>query len=98
MVTQAIERGRALGGVAADRAAKLQATLQTPEEVARLIAALCLDAAAAITGQVFLIASGRVGLFRPLGVDQEVTIAAPTIEAVSRALRDLRLHPLDAPY
>ena len=98
MVTQAIERGRAQGGAAATQAAKLLATLQTPDDVARLIAALCLDDAAAITGQVFLVARDRVGLFRPLAVDQEVTVESPSIEAVSRALRGFRLHPLDSPY
>jgi NAD(P)-dependent dehydrogenase (short-subunit alcohol dehydrogenase family) len=98
MVTQAVERGRAAGGIAATRAEKLLATLQTPEDVARLIAALCLDAAAAITGQVFLVARDRIGLFRPLGVDQEITVEAATIEAMSRALGAFRLHPLDAPY
>jgi NAD(P)-dependent dehydrogenase (short-subunit alcohol dehydrogenase family) len=98
MVTQAVERGRAEGGVSAARAAKLLATLQTPEDVARLIAALCLDAAAAITGQIFLVARDRIGLFRPLGVDQECTVETATIEATSRALGSFRLHPLDAPY
>lgn len=98
MVTQAVDRGRAQGGAAAVRAEKLLATLQTPEEVARLIVALCLDAAAAITGQVFFVARGRVGLFRPLGVDQEVPIEEATVEAVSRALRGFQVHPLDAPY
>jgi hypothetical protein len=63
-----------------------------------LIAALCLDGAAAITGQIFLVARDRIGLFRPLGVDQETTVEAATIEAMSRALGSFRLHPLDAPY
>ena len=98
MVTQAVERGRAAGGAAAARAEKLMATLQQPEDVARLIVALCLDAAGAITGQIFLIARDRVGLFRPLEVDQQATVAAPTLEEVSRALHGFRLHPLDAPY
>lgn len=98
MVTQAVERARAQGGTAAASAAKMAAAMQTPEEVARLIVALCLDAAAVITGQVFLVARGRVGLFRPLAVDQEATLEEPTVEAVGRALGGFRLHPLDAPY
>jgi NAD(P)-dependent dehydrogenase (short-subunit alcohol dehydrogenase family) len=98
MVTGAVERGRAAGGAAAERAEKLLATLQQPEDVARLIAALCLDDAAAITGQVFLVARDRVGLFHPLHVDQSATVDVPTVEAVSRVLHGFRLHPLDAPY
>jgi len=98
MVTQAVERGRALGGAAAARAEKLMATLQQPEDVARLIAALCLEDAAAITGQIFLIARDHVGLFRPLAVDQQTTVDAPTVEAISRILHGFRIHPLDAPY
>jgi NAD(P)-dependent dehydrogenase (short-subunit alcohol dehydrogenase family) len=98
MVTQAVERGRSAGGAAAERAEHLMATVQQPEDVARLIAALCLDEAAAITGQVFLVARDRIGLFRPLDVDQEATADAPTVAAISRALHAFRLHPLDTPY
>jgi NAD(P)-dependent dehydrogenase (short-subunit alcohol dehydrogenase family) len=98
MVTDAVERGRAAGGAAAARAEKLMASLQQPEDVARLIAALCLDDAAEITGQVFLVARDRLGLFRPLDVDQEATLEAPTLDAIRRALRGFRLHPLDGPY
>ena len=98
MVTQAVERGRAEGGVAAERATKLLATLQSPDDVARLIVGLCLDEAASITGQVFLVSRDRIGLFRPLGVDQEATLDEPTVDAVGRLLRGFRQHPLDAPY
>jgi NAD(P)-dependent dehydrogenase (short-subunit alcohol dehydrogenase family) len=98
MVTQAVERGRAAGGAAAERAAKLLATLQAPEDVARLVAGLCLDGASSVTGQVFLVARDRIGLFRPLGVDQEATLDEPTVEAVTRVLHGFRLHPLDTPY
>jgi NAD(P)-dependent dehydrogenase (short-subunit alcohol dehydrogenase family) len=98
MVTQAVERGRAAGGAAAARAEKLLDSLQQPEDVARVIAALCLDNAGAITGQVFLVARERVALFHPLEADQQATAEAPTVEAVGRALRGFRCHPLDGPY
>ena len=98
MVTQAVDRGRAAGGASAERAAKLLATLQSPEDVARLIVGLCLDDASAVTGQVFLVSRDRIGLFRPLAVDQEGVLDAPTVEAVARVLRGFRLHPIDSPY
>lgn len=98
MVTQAVERGRAAGGAAAARAAKLLAALQSPEDVARLIVGLCLDDASVVTGQVFLVSRDRIGLFRPLGVDQEAVLDAPTVDAVARVLRGFRLHPIDSPY
>jgi len=98
MVTQAVERGRAAGGAAAERATKLLATLQAPEDVARLIVGLCLDEASTVTVQVFLVSRDRIGLFRPLGVDQEAALDAPTVEAVGRVLQGFRLHPIDSPY
>lgn len=98
MVTQAIERGRAAGGASAERAANLLATLQSPEDVARLVVGLCLDGASAVTGQVFFVSRDRIGLFRPLAVDQEAILEAPTVAAVARLLRGFRLHPIDSPY
>jgi NAD(P)-dependent dehydrogenase (short-subunit alcohol dehydrogenase family) len=98
MVLDAVARGEAAGGVAADRAAKLRATMQSPDDVARLIAALCLDEAAGISGQIFFVERDRVALFRPLAVDQEAIVDAPTVDAVSRALRGFDLYPLSSPY
>ena len=98
MVKSAIARARGEGVAAAERADKLLASVQAPEDVARVIAALCLDRAAAITGQVFFVEGARVGLFRPLAVDQEASLDAPTVAAASRVLDGFRLHPLSTPY
>src|SRR5262249_14204615 len=97
MVTQAVERGRAAGGASAARAEKLLATLQSPEDVARLIVGLCLDDASAVTGQIFFVSRDRIRLFTPLAVAQEAALDAPTVEAVERILPGFRLHPLAAP-
>jgi len=98
MVTQAVERDRAAGGAAAARAEKLRASMQPPEDVARLIAALCLEDASGITGAIFLVARQRIGLFRPLEADQQASAEGPSVEAVARVLHGFRIHPLDAPY
>ena len=100
MVLGAVERARAQGGAdAVARAARLEASLQTPEDVAALIAALCTEEAGRLTGQVLFIARGEVGLFRPLGVEQTATAAGDwTVDALLAALGGFRPYPLDAPY
>src|SRR5258705_4449100 len=62
MVLGAVERAQAQGGVGAERAARMEAALQPPEDVAALIAALCTEDAGHLTGQVLLVAKGEVGL------------------------------------
>ena len=100
MVLDAVERARAQGGAAAvSRAAKMEAALQAPEDVAALIAALCTEEAGQLTGQVFFVGRGELGLFRPLGVDQRTSTASGcTVEALLTALAGFRPYPLDEPY
>ena len=100
MVLGAVERARAQGGAdAVARAARLEAALQAPEDVAALIAALCTEEAGHLTGQVFFVGRGEIGLFRPLAVDQTASAAGgSTVEALLTALGGFRPHPLDAPY
>jgi hypothetical protein len=77
----------------------MEAALQAPEDVAALIAALCTEEACHLTGQVFFVGRGEIGLFRPLAVDQRAsTEAGSTVETLLSALRGFRPHPLDGPY
>jgi len=100
MVLDAVERARAQGGAeAVARAAKMEAALQAPDDVAGLIAALCTEGAGGLTGQVFFVGRGEIGLFRPLAVEQTTSVAGgSTVEALLTALRGFRPYPLDAPY
>jgi NAD(P)-dependent dehydrogenase (short-subunit alcohol dehydrogenase family) len=99
MVLGAVERAKAQGGAGAERAARLEAALQTPDDVATLIAALCAEEADNITGQVFFVGKGEIGLFRPLGVDQKTSTAdGSTVDAILSAIGGFKHHPLDAPY
>jgi NAD(P)-dependent dehydrogenase (short-subunit alcohol dehydrogenase family) len=100
MVLDAVERARAQGGAeAVSRAARLEAALQAPEDVAALSAALCTEEAGKLTGQVFFIGRGEIGLFRPLGVEQTASVAGGcTVAALLTALGGFRPYPLDAPY
>ncbi len=73
MVTGAIERFRREGPDGDKMAAGLVAALQPPENIARLIAALCHEEAARWNGEIFYLEKDRVGLFDPLTVAQEAT-------------------------
>jgi NAD(P)-dependent dehydrogenase (short-subunit alcohol dehydrogenase family) len=99
MVTGAIDALGARGGADAARAEALRSALQDPRDVACAIAALCADEAAHVTGQVFFVARGELGLFAPLAVTQR----APRREGWSTkdalaTLGGFALHPLDEPY
>jgi NAD(P)-dependent dehydrogenase (short-subunit alcohol dehydrogenase family) len=100
MVLGAVERARAQGSAdALARAARLEAALQSPEDVATLIAALCTEEAGKITGQVFFVGKGEIGLFGPLAVDQKASTSdGASVETLLAALGAFRAHPLDAPY
>ena len=98
-VMRAVEAGRARGGEAARQAEGLLAVLQKPEQVAVAIAALCTEAAAGITGEIFLVTGNAVGLFEPLTVRQTVEREAPwTPSELAAELAKLELHPVSGPY
>jgi NAD(P)-dependent dehydrogenase (short-subunit alcohol dehydrogenase family) len=99
MVLGAVERARAQGGAAAERAARMEAALQPPEDVAALIAALCTEDAGRFTGQVFFVGRGEIGLFRALGVDETARVASgATVDTLLTALGGFQPNPLDGVY
>jgi 3-oxoacyl-[acyl-carrier protein] reductase len=100
MVLGAVERARAQGDAdAVARAARIEASLQAPEEVAVLIAALCTAEAGNVTGQVFFVGNGEIGLFRPLEVEQKASTAGDwTVETILGALAEFQPYPLEGPY
>jgi len=99
MVNEAIEAASQGGGPMAQRAANLKAVLQTPEDVAVLIAALCSEQAASISGQFFFVRGTEVGLFRPLSVEQTTSREASwSAGDLAEALTEFEPYPLDSPY
>jgi NAD(P)-dependent dehydrogenase (short-subunit alcohol dehydrogenase family) len=99
MVAAALDKLGAMGEQGRKRAASLLAQMQKPEQVAVAIASLCLPAAAAINGQIFLVEHNKVGLFQPLTVTRDVERAEPwTPEALCEALGKLELHGLSDAY
>jgi NAD(P)-dependent dehydrogenase (short-subunit alcohol dehydrogenase family) len=99
MVTAALDALAARGEEARRRGDNLRAHMQRPEQVAALIASLCLPAASRINGQIFLVEHNRIGLFQPLTVTQAVERADPwTPAALCEALARLDLHDLADAY
>jgi NAD(P)-dependent dehydrogenase (short-subunit alcohol dehydrogenase family) len=99
MVSEAIEAAESAGGEMAQRAENLRAVLQTPEEVAVLIAALCSEPAASISGQFFFVRGTEVGLFQPLAVAQATSRAEPwSAGDLAEEIAKLEPYPLDSPY
>ena len=99
MVAGAIEAFAAQGGAAAERAAGLRAALQRPEEIAPAIAALCADEAAHISGQIFYVAKGQLGLFAPIAVTQSTPRSASwSADDALAAIAKFALHPLGELY
>jgi NAD(P)-dependent dehydrogenase (short-subunit alcohol dehydrogenase family) len=99
MVARALENLAALGEGGRRRAESLLAQMQKPEQVAVVIASLCLPGAARINGQIFLVEHSRIGLFQPLTVTQAVERDEPwTADALCEALGELELHGLADAY
>ena len=99
MVAAALERLVSMGEEGRKRAERLRAQMQEPEQVAVLIASLCLPAAARINGQIFLVDHNRIGLFQPLTITQDVGREQPwTPGALCEALGKLELHDLADAY
>ncbi|MAG30084.1 MAG: 3-hydroxyacyl-CoA dehydrogenase [Deltaproteobacteria bacterium] len=99
MVATAIDSFRKQGGEGEKMAAGLQAALQPPENIAALITAVCLDAAGRLNGEIFYLEKDRVGLFDPLGIQQESTTEESwSIDALVTALAGFEPHPQDVIY
>jgi len=99
MVKAALSKLDAMGEAGQRRARSLEAQMQSPDQVAVVIASLCLPGAEHINGQIFLVERNRVGLFQPLTITQHVDAEeawAPS--ALCDALGALDLHGLDDAY
>ena len=76
MVTTAIDAFRDEGGERAKMAEGLAAALQPAENIAALVCALCHEAAGRFNGEIFYLEKGRLGVFDPLGIGQDVAADA----------------------
>ncbi len=99
MVSEAIEQGVKEGVARAKMAAGLKAVLQTPQDVAVLIVALCSERAAGISGQFFFVRRTEVGLFQPLTLTQTMSREEKwTSGELAEAITKLEPFPLETPY
>ena len=99
MVAAALDKLAAMEETGRQRAESLRAQMQKPEQVAVVIASLCLPGAAHINGQIFLVEHNKIGLFQPLTITREVERVEPwTPDALCEALGKLELHGLADAY
>lgn len=93
MVTTAIDSFRAAGGEREKMAEGLSAALQPPENIAALIVALSLPSADRFNGEIFYLEKDRIGLFDPLGFEQQANAtSAWTVERIRTAIADFAPH------
>ena len=99
MVTTAIESFRAQGGEGEKMAKGLSEALQSPENIAGLITALCLDEEGRWNGEIFHLEKDSVGLFDPLTVRQESKHEGNwTIDSLSEAVAKFEPHSQHVVY
>ncbi len=99
LVTTVIDAGLKQGGERARIARNLEAALQPPEAVATMIAYLCSEQAAGVTGETFLVGQSEVGVFEPLTLGETATKEGIwTVDELAEAIPKLQLHELDEPY
>jgi NAD(P)-dependent dehydrogenase (short-subunit alcohol dehydrogenase family) len=99
MVAGALENSRDADGELTEMARNLAAVMQRPEQVAVVIAFLCTEAAADVTGEIFFVRKNEVALYQPMQLAPPVSRDEDwTVEALAGALKEFELHPLDTPY
>jgi len=99
MVISALAALEDLGEAGRTRAARLRKAMQSPEQVAVVIAALATPAAAGVNGRFLLVEGNRVGLFQPLAISQSAEAAQPwEVGDLARTLAGFDLETDPDPY
>ena len=98
MVTDAIDRARSQGQDTGS-AERMLAQMQTPEDVAVVIAYLCTDAAADVNGQTFIALHGAVGLVPTFAATKTISQAGPySVAQLAAAFAGLEVPPMAVLY
>ncbi len=98
MVTSAVERAKR-EGEDPGRAQRMLSIAQQPEDLAPLAAYLSTNEASGITGQIFFVLRGQVGLFPPMTISKEVSKSGRwTVDELAKAIPKLEIPPLQQLY